>query len=353
MSKKGLSCRVRGHKAFWASALLICSTAGLFANEVEWDGDTDSDWNTAANWNPNELPNNTLPASANIFLDGANVTMSGPANIRTLYVSGDGASAPVLNITQDINCYYAGIQVGSHKTETGYGGNIVHTSGTVVLGVISAGKGRLRVAAAHDSGASNSGSYTFGGQQGSAPVLTILDSLQIGQRPNELGIFRMTGYGTITVGAKASLGLYNGNGTLRVEGGGLSIQFDTFDMAPYGGGSSKLIAYIDNTGFSTINVTGAVKLDNGGGGTNVVFSLEVSDDLRIPIGHTITVIDAGSAFTGDAVFSNIAHNGTITVSVPRGDFTFRAEYENTTDFTFKLVATEVPRDRGGAIFVIE
>jgi hypothetical protein len=348
---------MRSRGMSWATAMVVALAAPcVLATDWVWDGGptgTGTDWNTDENWDQDTLPGSGAGDTTTIALDGANVTMSADDTVRTLTVSGNGATAPTLNITQDLGIYYTPFEIGSHASGTGYGGVVNHTAGTVLLG--GSGTMRLKIAASASAATSgNSGTYNFGGEEATAPVLDVGEQIAIGGRDGEVGVLSMSGYGSLLTGANVNLSIFNNTSgsSIEITGGNLDINIGgDLEICRYGGGYGTLKATIDETGFSTIHVTNNVALDNGGGGANVLFDLHVDPELRIPVGTTYTIIDAGAPFTDNEEFANAGDGTYLTNTVPRGDFVFRCDYENTTDFTFKLVATEVPPPQGTVVSV--
>lgn len=278
--------------------------------QTTWTGAVDSNWSNPANWS------NGLPSDSNqpviISADGANVTTSASGSSRNLTVSGNGGSAPVLNITHNITNNYSPIYVGSDASGSGYGGIVNHTAGTVSIGGGS-GTRRLHIAARSGGGSTgNSGIYNFGGVSGSAPVFISQGETYVGTRPGESGVLALTGYGSFTT-AGLVMSQFNGQSVLDVTGGNLSINIQgNMQLSPSGGGTSTLNMRIDNSGLSTIHVDGNVQFDNGGGGSNTLLNLSFGN-YRPVVGTVYTVIAATGIFTGDGAFSNVLNGSTLSI----------------------------------------
>jgi hypothetical protein len=129
----------------------------------------------------------------------------------------------------------------------------------------------------------------------------------------------MSGYGTmnnaspIYIGNADAWGVGNGNGTLNITGGNLTI--NAYKLSVGGiGSTAALNATIDGTGFSTINVSSGTTI-----GTGSTFSLTLGTGFSATVGQVFTIIN-GSAITG--AFTGLAEGGTLT----GGGYTFSASY---------------------------
>lgn len=321
------------------AALLIGFAPGLMAQTI-WTGATNNDWNTETNWSAG-LPGSITPTPT-IAADGAVVNMSGPVITRSTVVSGNGTTAPVLNITQNFINAYSAFIVGANATATGYSGVVNHTSGTVSINGTS-GTRRLQIGYTGISTGTGNGTYNFGGASETAPVLDVGGSILLGGRPGEKGVLSLSGFGTLNQGSLSTdhfqMSSFNGASTLEVIGGDLSINLaNNLILAGSGGGTATLSATLTASGFSTINVGGGVQLDNGAGGLNALFVLNLNG-FSGTIGQKITIIDANAAFTGNGVFGNVADGSTISA----GGYDFLADYDTVNhDFTLEVSAIPEP-----------
>lgn len=301
-----------------------------------WTGDIDNDWNTADNWSDDTVPNGGAGETVTIASDGANVTMSAAGSSRNLVVSGNGGTAPVLNITENLSNNFSSVSVGSDASGNGYGGTINHTSGTFSVGGGS-GVRRLLIASAAGGGSTgNSGSFFFGGDSGSAPVASIANQVFIGTRPGETGLLSLSNHGDFTADGML-MSQFNGDSTFEVKGGDLSISFtSSVTMSAAGSGTSTISATLTSSGFSTILITGGFQLDNGMGGNNTVFDLDL-DGYSGAVNDVIEIIDATTAFTGFGEFGNVTDGDILAVD----GYEFEADYD-TTDHIFSLRVVTVP-----------
>lgn len=336
------------------AALLVSFAPSLMA-QTTWTGATDNNWNTATNWT------NGVPSDSNqpvtIAADGANVTMSAAGASRSLTVSGDGTTAPILNITQNLSNNFSPVNVGSSTTNgSNFSGTINHTSGTVTIGGGS-GSRRLHIAASAGvtpSFSGNNGTYNFGGILATAPILSVTEGINIGGRSGETGTLSLSGHGTISNAAAVQMSQLNGNSTLNVTGGNLSINFATgisagtvgFSMANSGAGLAKINATINATGFSTINIGGDLSF-GGNGLTRTQFNLAL-DNFAPTVGSTFTILSATGNFVGtQGRFGNVANDDILTV----GGIDFRANY-NTGIGNDTFVLTVIPEPSTWALLAL-
>lgn len=263
-----------------------------------------------------------------------------PVSVKSTIISGNGTTKPILNITSDFTNTNSAITVGSHATGAGYSGTINHTAGTVSISGTE-GNRRLAIAASsNDNTSNNSGTYNFGGNSDNAPTLFVGGAILIGRRTGEIGTMTLSGYGSLSQGTLSAtenfqLGQFNGSGTLNVIGGNLDIKLaNNLILIPSNGGMAAINATLTASGFSTIHVGGGVQFSNGTGSNKTVFSLTL-DGYTGAVGDVITIIDAGSAFTGFAAFGNVANNQIISSS----GYDFKAIYDlDNHDFKLEVIA---------------
>jgi hypothetical protein len=322
-------------------ALLLLGLAQIStAQNTTWTGAVDDDWNTPENWSDG-VPVIAAGATATIAADGANVTMSAPGVSRALLVAGNGAIAPVLNITQNLTNNLSRVRVGGDSDVAGgCGGTINHTAGTLLIGG-GAGNRDLHIAVkmtetTDTAGGTvgSSGTYNFGGESSDSPTLDVLGSIVVGGRPGESGVLSLSGHGTLEQGGGDANGHViinnaNGEGTLNVTGGNLNINLaNNLVFGKFGAGLSILNATIDSTGISTITVGGDVSF----GGNNLKrtqFNLFL-DGVTPAVGSTYTIIRAGGNFTTSEGanspnhFGNVADGDILTVN----GINFEARYNS-------------------------
>ncbi len=330
---------------FPASLFTASAIAALFAPtslhaEATWTGATSNDWNTGGNWTSGQSPD--FNTGYIISQDGATVTMSGPSAAGSVTVSGNGTTAPELIISQNLVMNWQSMVVGSSGSGSGYSGVVRHISGTV--GPQYADNLNLNIAAfAGGDSSGNTGAYYFGGASaGTAPVFSsgLSGTVAIGGRPGETGLLSLSGHGTFTSAGAIMAGVFNGSGTIRVEGGNLSINAGALRLNQSNGGSARLDAVMTESGFSTINVSGEVYLGSG-----VVFNLSLGETFTATLGQSFAVIDAGGGFTGLGVFSNVAEGAVISV----GNYDFQASYLGD---AFTLTAIAVPEPGVSALLAL-
>jgi hypothetical protein len=338
----------RSARSWMAVAVVVAASATVYGQATVWTGTAgNNDWNTAGNWD-NGVPVNASGATATISLDAV-VNMSANGVSRTLTVSGNGTAGPVLNITKDLLNNATIFTVGSGSDST-YKGTVNHTSGTVSFG--TAGTRRLYVGATTTS-QSGTGVYNFGGTAASnAPVLNVNGGLSVGSgSANITGTLTLSGHGSVSQGSGTTenfvVGFNNANGTLNVSGGDLTISFaNAMNLSSAGSGSSVLNATLTSSGFSTINVGGAVAIGNSASANKATFNLDL-DGYNGTVGDIITIINGGAAFGGHGVFANVANDSIISVD----SYEFKAIYDNS-NHDFKLQVMTIPEPTTVGLFVV-
>jgi hypothetical protein len=171
----------------------------------------------------------------------------------------------------------------------------------------------------------------------------------VGARSGETGYFNLSGIGTVAA-EQLVLGLYNGNGNVKVEGGGLTLNFGQINMAGTysGNGSTKIEAVFTGTGFSTINVATNVLFDFGSGSNGTEFQLSLGSGFVYSNNVTYTIIDAAGDFTGYGRFGNVTNNQVITVDGKQ----FTANYITDPGANDKFTLTTIPEPTTVGLFVI-
>jgi len=352
-------------KGTWMVVICLSLTQMAIAQtKYVWSGvASNGNWHTAGNWTNNAVPadHGNNGDEANIFLPDATVWLTNQASsVRNLQVSGgDGISVPVLNIKTNLSVSYTRINLGSVGGYTNQSGVINHTSGTVTLGPYPGTVetwGNLQLAAntaASPSTLSNNATYNFGGAASSAPKLYVRSTVSIGGRVGEKGVFSLSGYGTFVCGGSIYLGIYNGDAELRIQGGNLSISIGRdLRFGDSGGGNPLLKVTLDATGLSTINVASNVVIEanTGWGGNQTRFNFSMTDDAKPVLNTVYTIIDAGRPFIGNYTnFEGVAHGALLTNTTSRGKYIFQAQYDYTTDYTFKVKVVGVPPPPGTMI----
>jgi len=300
--------------------MAIIAAPSALAQATVWTGGAStSDWNTADNWD-NGVPVGVGGASATIALDGANVTMSAAGVSRDLTVSGNGTTAPVLNITQNLTNNFSRIHVGSDASGTDFRGTVNHTAGTLLIGGGSGSRDLHIATRAGSTGSNSTGTYNFGGVSATAPKMDIQGNISMGNRSGETAFLNLSGHGEVDVGGNLNMSLANGDSTFRVEGGNLDINIaGNLAVRNAGAGWARVQAVIDDTGFSTINVGGDVTFFTTTNPTRGRFELELGAGYTHTLNTVYTIIDANSFA---AEFGNVANNDILTV----GGNEFRANY---------------------------
>lgn len=272
-----------------AFALLgMCAAIMPLGAQTVWQGTVNNDWNTAGNWS-NGLPSGSGRSS---ILKTANVTMSNTGGTNGVTVSAVGTSfddAAVLNISWNLNSI-ASVDIGANLTDNSYA-KVVHTSGRLT-------------ATGLNIGTTNAfGLYEFGGAQSTAPVLSVSGTVRVGSPASSNGIMSLKDYGTVTVG-RTVVSANNSPGELWVKGGNLDINVGgNLEFALSAGADGVLKAIIDNTGFSTINVTTDVRF--GTTSNRSRFVLELGSGYAHVPGTEFVILNAGGNFTDFGVFGQV------------------------------------------------
>lgn len=300
-------------------ALLLLGLAPIStAQNTTWTGAADNEWGNPGNWSDG-VPTSARDATTTIAADGANVAMSAPGVSRALVVGGNGAVAPVLNITQNLTISLSRVHVGGNSAIAGgCGGTINHTAGTFLIGGGSGNRDlHIAVNASETTDATdgNSGAYNFGGESGDSPTLEILGQVIVGGRVGDSGVLSLSGHGTLRQGfgddaANFIINHANGEGTLNLTGGNLDINLaNNLIFGRFGAGLCVLNVTIDSTGASTINVGRDVSF-GGNNPKRTQFNLSL-DGVTPAVGTTYTIIRAGGNFTTSEETSSSNHFGNV------------------------------------------
>lgn len=324
-----------------AAAGMVAMAMGVQADTV-WTGAINNNFSTAGNWT-NGAPSGTQIAW--ITNSGANVTMTNasPAAMTHVYVTGTG-TAPTLNISQNFSMS----TTASRSLYIG-GGNAANQSGTVNHTAGTFTGQRIAIASSTNTLTitNRSGTYNFSG--GAISMGSTAGSyIQVGSRLGETGNFNLSGTGSVAA-EQLVLGLYNGNGNVKVEGGGLTLNFGQINMAGSyaGNGSTKIEAVFTGTGFSTISVATNVIFDiTGSNGTE--FQLSLGSGFVYSNNVTYTIIDAAGDFTGYGRFGNVTNNQVLTVDGKK----FTANYITGAGVNDKFTLTTIPEPTTVGLFVI-
>lgn len=275
---------------------------------------TNGDWNTAAHWNPQQVPSErdtayirdsriaTLGEGAGGVASNLNIGVSigGGGNAGTLNVLGTlavgggmtlasghdtwgAATATVDQGTGTVVTVGGSLTVGSFRSNTGDGGLYrVGTNANLSVG------GNLKVAA------NNSCGGTLVQSAGSA--VDIAGSLYVGN----VGSTHLTSYG------QGGFCIVPSNATLRLTGAASSLYI------AYGQNSYGTLAY--NSTVGTLNIPGSVVIGSGDGTWgHSAGTLALGPGAAITIGGSLT---AGASYSsvGDGGVVNVTTGATLTVT---------------------------------------
>ena len=352
----------------WGAVILLCARAPLSSAQVSWTNSGGGNWNTPANWFPNQVP--TSSDSVAISLNGNyTVTLNVAATVESLS-SGSAAGSQVFSIP-------------SHKltlsTNSTFGGNCLLSLGTgtisildgtlSLLGGVASTNGTLDVAAAAAVNLTGGNTVGWSGQLNgigkgqvlfaegairSSPTISLAFANPMFQW--EGGTFLgtvsnvqtvvLTGSGPSILGNGASFFnsgtlLNNGSGGLVFdENGGNPVFFDnlpgatwqfTADSQIYAEGCCSSVIFENQgtlwksggTSNTTISVpyenlggtnrvdSGQLTLANNGVGSNGTFVVAAGASVDLTGGHTPTW--AGK-MTGSGAGQVLSGTGTITGS---------------------------------------
>jgi hypothetical protein len=268
--------------------LMIFSPIVLAAATVTWTGATDSDWNTAGNWNPG------IPTAADdVVIDDGTVVLSGTATVQRVYVTGSSDLTINLGSTLTVDGFTGnddGLEVNNSASVNNNGAIIVRNinavganlaDGIYVRGMFT-NNGTIDI--------SNTGEHGLFIQRGNFTntamgVITIgtsgqvegdADNIYVDDSGVVLGLLTNNGMITLTTMAGADDGIYvndgstfDNNATVSISGAGKNgIRVD--DRATFNnnaganfsvdGGTDDQI-FVDNTGAEFVN-DGTVTLTN-------------------------------------------------------------------------------------------
>src|SRR5436309_1339948 len=108
----------------WRVALCIflAATPSLRATDITWINGAGGDWNTAANWNPSQVPG---PADKAILALGVTVTVDGDTTVGSVdFSNGTLSGSGVLTVSGTLN-WTGGSMNGSGTTVIPGGGSLV------------------------------------------------------------------------------------------------------------------------------------------------------------------------------------------------------------------------------------
>lgn len=306
----------------------------LNAQTIVFDGDIDSDWNTAANWDGDVLPG----TGNDVDLDGKTVVLSGNATVQRVYASGSsnltinsGITLTVNNtaVTADGN---GALEVQGSATVTNNGTiNIANTAGT------SAGHGYYNKGTTNNNGTIaidgvlDHGLYVVAGTftNGATGIITITnvgdDNIYTDDANSGTLFGNLINDGSITVTmTNGDDGVYVNDGSTFTNNATLIIHGSAGDMAIHIADQNSELA---NSASGTITVNGSIDyiqidgdndssdqalLNNSG---TITFNGSSTDLLRLRKGGRVTnnaggIINVNNA--GDEGIQIDADGGTIT-----------------------------------------
>lgn len=186
------------------------------------------------------------------------------------------------------------------------------------------------------------GVYNFGGATaGDAPELSV-GRIRVGIDLG-VGTMNLSGHGTVTttdsleISARHIGGDGPGEGELHVTGGNLIINLGELQVGARGGDAAVVRATIDETGFSPINVSGRIELnERESSNDNAFFYLELGAGFNTSHIGTYTIMTGdeivrqiGEDAYEAAFFANIANGHEWVITHNDVDYTVTAIYDHT------------------------
>ncbi len=292
-------------------------TAPAGATTRTWDGETDNEWWTNANWNPNGTPSSS---------DELTINSGSPTTIDTV-ITADGGSITFNN--SGTTGSFVGLYTGYFGT-----GTLDITNGADVTSsasLIGYSTGSTGTATVDGSGSTwnTGGNYLYVGREDGTGTLNITNGADVTSGTGSIGT-NTGSTGTVTVdgdGSTWDTGIDNlyvgagGTGTLNISNGA-----DVTSGRSYIGNNSSSTgtATVDGFGSTWDTGTGSMYVGNSGTGTlNITNSADVTSGEG-SIGHESgsegTVIVDGSGSTWDTGTScmYVGDSGTGTLNITNG-----------------------------------
>ena len=249
-----------------ALTMVLCvGAANVIAAPLSWDGDTNNDWFTATNWNPDAAPapGDDLTVSSGSPTAGSNVNTNGGGS---LLINGG-------------NVQWSG-RFNSIGTDPGTG-SVTITSGSLTVDYGAGASHAFNVGNGTETGLLDQ-------QGGTVSALNDNDEIKIGNQVAATGTYIISGgilnAGTIINGS-------GGTGTFHVIGNAGSINTVGYNQ------SSTSTLELDINGISPIDASGNVSLDG---------TLDVEFTSTPTVGQTFSIIQYTGNLTGTfASFDNL------------------------------------------------
>ena len=293
----------------WPVALCIflATTLSLRSTDITWINGAGGDWNTAANWNPSQVPG---PADKAILALGVTVTVDADTTVGSVDFSNGALSGTGSLTVNGALSWTGGDMSGSGTTVIPSGGSLVlsgannkllgqrtiNSSGTTSLsgGDLWSGQGAVF---------NNTGTFDVEGDA------SFLNNLGGSATINNTGSFQKSG-GT---GSTAIGPAFNNNGTLNVQTGTITMAGSSF--------SNSTTAVLQGSGtvdvsHTTFTTDGTFSPGNPLGALLVTGNLPQSTNgvINIQIGGT----NAGVNYDQLIVTGSATLNGALNISLVNG-----------------------------------
>lgn len=309
-------CKNKSFYLYITSLIGFFFTFFNFLNAQTWQAGS-SDWNTAGNWTPADVPDTntetatfsstgstTVDLSANTIVQGvvfgansqAYTIQSGTGNHLTVDINSAGSAAAVttsstsgaviFNNLLRINDTNAGGGVGTATFSLATGSTVTLNGGLTVLGAFqgtatATGSGTLNI-----NGAVNLGSGSFSNNTASIvnfnpSSTTSINSIRSQSNGGKMNLLADFNVGVISVGF-ASGG--NSVGTMYLGTAGMSMSRNFTFLSGTTGGVANMTFGADMTSGGTATQAGTITLATGSGGgtfTNNIDATDANDTFQI------------------------------------------------------------------------
>lgn len=278
-------------KLLFITFLLMATCFQLTAQTIVFDGDTDSDWNTAANWVGDVLPG---PGNG-VDLDGNTVVLSADATVQRILVDGSGE----FTVNSGVTLTITGFAGGDDGLEIQNSGTVIN-NGTIAISNID-------ISNTDADGLYNKGNFTNNG------AITIDGTGQHGIYLQQ-GTFTNSATGTITI-TNTGQGDGGANYVYMDDNGGTPAIFHNhgeLDITMTGNDDG---IYIKDGSALTNHSTGEIEIISTGGGDMPLHIVGLNGSATATTltnaGDEAIQIEDATVSTG--VFNN---SGTVNITTP-------------------------------------
>ncbi len=264
------------------TCIAIITGSSFGANNI-WDGSTDNDWGTGANWSLNAVP------GVNVG-DNAIIQAGGPVTLTSNFTAVNSfdltvRSGRTLAISADLSDAGGILRLGNNA---GHYGTVNQTAGTVAADEIHSGN-------VAGTAAANS-EWNLAGGALNATTMTVVNQ----------GRINVTGTGAMTI--NGALSTINGTGQLNINGGIFTIDKSAANVTVSGDGLLKLQSgTLNNIGSAAGNVWfGTSDIEISGGTVNLTGQNYFGSEFKV-VGDaagilSIDRLNSSASYQPDYVF---------------------------------------------------